>query len=114
MGAYQPTWTLCHPANVGADGAFLKKGLALVTEKHKWGFINRAGRLTIPLEFQEARDFCQGRAAVKVKGRWGFIDKKGRIVIACQFDDVTDFTAGSATVWSGKKGRAWLILTDVS
>jgi len=46
----------------------------------KWGFINRRGELVIPLTFEEARGFENGRASVKVKGEWKTIDAKGNFV----------------------------------
>lgn len=44
----------------------------------RWGFINRAGEVTIPLKYQEIRDFHEGRAAFRAGYLWGYIDSTGQ------------------------------------
>jgi hypothetical protein len=46
----------------------------------KWGFINTRGALVIPLQFEDATSFENGRSKVRVTGSWKYIDKKGAIV----------------------------------
>ncbi len=64
-------------------------------EIFKDGYINKNGKLAIPVKFYAALDFSEGLAAVKPEEdapgleldppKWGFIDKKGALVIAPQF-----------------------------
>ena len=46
----------------------------------KWGFIDRAGELTIPVQFDDARDFSVGFAPVRKGSAWGYIDRTGTVV----------------------------------
>jgi len=60
-------------------------GLAAVRSKEtgKWGYMNEKGRLAIPAEFHDAKDFSDGLAPVAThpKGKgWVFIDTSGKTV----------------------------------
>jgi len=44
----------------------------------KYGYIDTAGRMVIPTQFDVARPFHEGFAAVAVGDKWHFIDKTGR------------------------------------
>jgi hypothetical protein len=46
----------------------------------RWGFINRAGNLVIPLQFEEAGRFKKGRAHVKLGGHWKYVDQNGAVM----------------------------------
>jgi hypothetical protein len=74
---------------------------------HRWGYIDRAGKLVIPAKFVRAHDFSEGLAAVepdpKLGFMWGFIDKSGKIVIEPQWHGVNDFHEGLAAVAVGEK-----------
>jgi len=67
----------------------------------KWGFIDATGKVIIPFEYKEAREFAEGLAAVKLKNRWGFIDKTGKVVIPFQYYYARNFSEGLAAVQSG-------------
>jgi hypothetical protein len=69
----------------------------------KWGFIDRTGKIIIPLQFDSANDFHEGLALVSAKGKRLFIDEAGRVVITPQFDIVHDFSEGLAAVNIGEK-----------
>ena len=85
------------PVNLGAkkEDYSLKGG--------KWGYCDEKGKLVIPVQFEEAYTFTEGKAAVKTKGKWGFIDLSGQIVIAPQFDEVSMFKEGVCVVAKNKK-----------
>jgi len=78
-------------------------GLAKVELNGRWGFIDRAGKVQIEPQFDDAHQFDEeGMAAVRIGGRWGFIDRSGKFVIDPQFDDVgtTDLGTGTEYHWS--------------
>jgi hypothetical protein len=43
----------------------------------RWGYIDTRNQWIIPAEFEDAKEFRDGRAAVKANGKWGFINKRG-------------------------------------
>ncbi|WP_188930061.1 WG repeat-containing protein [Puia dinghuensis] len=52
----------------------------------KYGYINRAMQLPIPVTFKSACTFSEGLAAVQnTDGLWGFIDTKGKLIIPCHY-----------------------------
>lgn len=60
---------------------------AIVTRKRfKCGFMDRAGRLIIPMEYEAAFSFHQNCAAVKKNGKWGLINKFGRPITEFKYD----------------------------
>ncbi len=58
-------------------------GLAVVKKDGKYGFIDRAGRVTIPLIYQFVSEFSQGRAWVKKDDQFYYINNKGQCVKNC-------------------------------
>lgn len=86
---------------------------------HKWGFIDKTGKVVIPATFDDvARDtyggfiwpsrrpfhnFSEGLCAVRIGPKWGFIDKTGKLVIPAKFDTAGAFCEGLACVREGKK-----------
>jgi len=75
-----------------------------------WGFLDKKGKVTIPPQFSQEREFHEGLAAVRVPmqlaasitrmepGLWGFIDTSAKLVIEPQFEDAVDFSEGMAFV----------------
>jgi len=75
----------------------------------KWGFVDKEGKIKIPPQFTQVRDFSNGKCAVYSSSdvKWGFIDKEGKIAINYQFEFANNFKSGKAIVYSG--GKAGLI-----
>jgi hypothetical protein len=46
----------------------------------KWGYIDRTGKIVIPLKFEAAEPFQNGKARVMLNGKWTFINKEGKII----------------------------------
>jgi hypothetical protein len=71
-----------------------------VKQDKKWGYIDRTGKLVIPLTFSDAEKFDDGLAAVRDHNtqKWGYIDTAGNFVITPQFDDAMPFDSGCAAV----------------
>jgi WG containing repeat len=66
-------------------------GLASVYINHKYGFINRSGKIVIQPKFSQSWDeFQNGYTPVEIgdypNGKWGLIDQKGQFVIKPEFD----------------------------
>jgi hypothetical protein len=66
--------------------------------KTKYGFIDKSGKLTIPLKFDSVGNFNEELAAVKIEKRWGYINKQGKIVIRPKFYGAGEFHDGVAVV----------------
>jgi len=79
------------------------EGAAPTADRGTFGYIDRAGKTTIPLQYGDAFPFNQGRARVLLNGKWGFIDHAGKSVISPQFDQIGDFEEGLASVQKGDK-----------
>lgn len=76
-----------------------------------WGFIDASGAEIVPIEFDDARSFANGRAAVSVDGAWGFITRDGAVVIEPQYAAVGDFSA-EGMAWAEKDGTVGYLSTD--
>jgi len=70
-----------------------------------WGYIDKTGKIVIPLQFEAAEPFSEGLAAVVVHNREstffmkrGFIDRTGALVIPAQFMQAQPFRNGRAAV----------------
>ena len=61
---------------------------APVCKNNKYGFINRDGIEFIPLQYEFADEFENGRAGVVKDGKLGFIDKTGKVVIPFIYEPI--------------------------
>jgi hypothetical protein len=76
--------------------------LAFVRNKQKkCGYINKAGEVVIPLEYEDNNNghfvfpfFSEGLAALFKSGKLGFVDKAGNVVIDFQYDYAYTFQDG--------------------
>lgn len=97
------------------DESCLKKDDTSEYVKKKLGFIDRTGKIVIPLKFESVGDFYNGRAVALFRsgttakscnakgGKYGYIDRTGEVVIPPQFDEASDFSEGLAVVKIGEK-----------
>jgi hypothetical protein len=72
-----------------------------------WGYIDRAGRMVIPPQFDRADDFHEGLARVQRNKKFGYIDYTGNVVIEERFDQATEFASGRAAV---KIDNSWTVI----
>jgi WG containing repeat len=78
------------------------EGLAGVQVGDQWGFINHAGEMVIPPQFDDcAGEFSEGLASVRIGYKWGAIDPTGNLVIPLQFDLLCMFSEGLAIAYIG-------------
>jgi len=70
-----------------------------VRKDEKWGYINRDGKIIIPLQFDHASLFDNNRARIKIDNKWGYINISGDLVIEPVYDDIGIFKC------IGKKGN---------
>ncbi|HEX3253432.1 MAG TPA: WG repeat-containing protein [Pyrinomonadaceae bacterium] len=69
-----------------------------IEQNHRWGYIDRSGKVVIEPRFAFADDFSEGLAVVQVDGKWGYIDTSGRIVIEPKYSVARKFSEGLARV----------------
>jgi hypothetical protein len=65
-------------------------------KRYKAGYINCAGEIVIPAQYEDAYPFRNGLAAVKQGGMWGIINRDGTFVIAPMHRRPLVFTEGRA------------------
>jgi hypothetical protein len=75
------------------------------TGRHQksWGFIDRTGKIAIPLKYDSALGFENCLAFVKLKGKWGAINTKGETLIEPRFDKIPRFSEGLAALEINQK-----------
>ncbi len=78
----------------------------------RWGFVDNTGKVVIPLEWEGARGFENGRAAVQRDGRWGFIDTEGSPVVAPTFAQLCDYGGAQPTCAQDAESRNWGYIDD--
>lgn len=78
-------------------------GFARITDYDNYGYIDRSGKIAIPIQFSDAGDFKGGTAVVRDKstGKYGAIDKTGRLIIPYQFDELENCKSGPFVATSG-------------
>jgi len=106
------------------------EGLARVQNDDKWGYIDKTGKVVIPVEYKEISEFSEGllkadgdiidkagkiiakysrvgelsEGLARVQSgssyKWGYIDKTGKVVIPVEYSSADDFSEGFAVVSS--------------
>lgn len=76
----------------------IAEGRRLVLNYQKYGYLNSAGEIVIPLQFDNAGDFKEGFAWVEKNGKYGYINSEGKIVIPLRYAGAGFFFSGVAQV----------------
>jgi hypothetical protein len=63
-------------------------GLSLVEKDGKHGYVNKDGKVIIPLIYDEGMDFVDGRAGIMIDNKWGFVDTTGNVFVKPQYTEV--------------------------
>jgi hypothetical protein len=79
------------------------EGLAVVRTGDKYGYISNTGYKVVPLIYDDAKDFKEGRANVYIKKvfskkEWGYINKAGIEIIPTEFKNSANFSDGIAVI----------------
>ena len=61
-------------------------GLTPVMKDKLWGYVNEAGEVVIPFEYEKTQVFHEGLAVVVKNGKMGFINMKNEVVIPFEYD----------------------------
>jgi hypothetical protein len=76
-----------------------------ISVNHKYGYIDKTGKIVVEPQFDYAVNFKEGLALVLVGEKWGFINTNGDIVIEPKYDLAFPFTEGVAHVVIDNKDR---------
>ncbi|NOV04747.1 hypothetical protein GC097_32785 [Paenibacillus sp. LMG 31457] len=85
------------------------EGLVLVQDDktEMYGYIDRNGKIIIPIQYHEASSFSDGLALVKNDKHYQYIDKTGKVLIdASQYISGKSFSEGLAAVAVQNKDRS--------
>lgn len=92
------------------DGGAFSEGLANVRVGTKWGYIDSGGNIAVPIEYDMARPFTDGKGLVESGGKLLFIDAYGRCLyeLPDTVECATAFYRGYARICD-RKGKWGLI-----
>ncbi|RZL45328.1 MAG: WG repeat-containing protein [Pedobacter sp.] len=63
-------------------------GLAVVKKDEKFGFVNKEGKIVIPLVYDDTFDFDGDYAVVRIGDKFGLINKQGQICLVPKYDNL--------------------------
>jgi hypothetical protein len=86
-----------HPATQSGS-ASQADDLFPVMDHDRAGFIDRTGKIIIPLCFDKVGAFAEGLARFERDGSWGYVDASGSVVIEPRFRWAQEFSEGLARV----------------
>ena len=73
-------------------------GLSLVEKDGKHGYVNKEGKVIIPLIYDEGMNFVEGKAGIMINNKWGYIDSTGTEFVKPEYNEVYSFNEGMAAV----------------
>ncbi|QNK64754.1 WG repeat-containing protein [Pedobacter sp. PAMC26386] len=74
-------------------------------KESRYGYIDLDGKEIVPLKYESAGNFFEGKGGVKFQEKWGFINKEGKEVVPFKYDYSGHFANGLASVQlNGKSG----------
>lgn len=74
-------------------------GLAIVSKNDRYGYVDTAGKLVLPLGYTHAVPFRNGRAVVGKDGKYALIDRAGHEVTPFEWDGLGNVNDGVAVGW---------------
>lgn len=96
---------------VFSDGKSEEPYHRIMTQREKWGYIDRAGQMVIDTRFDSAGQFLKGKdvAFVKIDGKICLIDRKGNVVMETVFSDLVSYhpeTFVGAFTYTNAQGKS--------
>ncbi|MDF1549207.1 MAG: WG repeat-containing protein, partial [Bacteroidales bacterium] len=67
-------------------------------DTEKWGYVNLAGKVIIPFQFDIAYGFSEGLAAAKKNDKYGYINASGKFEIEPKYSSAGYFYQGKALI----------------
>jgi hypothetical protein len=94
---------------VGTPKGF-EDGLAMVSQDKKWGYLNSAGKVAIPIKYDKVIDFNEGHAIAQLNGKIFVLDKQGveKPVEDPSIIDVKSFAEGLAPYTAADKKMGFI------
>ncbi len=80
------------------SSGFSNNERAWVMKNKKYGFIDKTGKLVVPLEYDMVNGFSEGLARVRLNGKNGYVNTEGVLVIPLIYTDAESFDTGLARV----------------
>lgn len=68
------------------------------SNKIKWGFIDKTGKVIVKPKYDRALDSSDGLAVILLNGKYGYINSNGEIAIKPKFEQAFSFKNGVAEV----------------
>lgn len=100
----------------------LVDGLAKVEKDGKWGYVDKAGNIVVPIKYDGLEDFTNGLAKACiacqydigtdefgnsydtwVEGVWGFVNTKGEEILALEYEKIVAANEEAVTFYVDKK-----------
>ncbi|TAD82783.1 MAG: WG repeat-containing protein [Bacteroidetes bacterium] len=66
-------------------------GTSLVKKAGKYGFVNKEGKVLVPLIYDEASTMNEGYAPVRKGNLWAFVDNLGTVIVEPLYADAAGF-----------------------
>ncbi len=79
--------------------------LLRVFNSGRYGYVDKTGKMIIPFQYEDAKDFSEGLAAAKkIFSKYAYINSKGDVIIPAQFTKAGNFSEGLAyaSVFDGR------------
>jgi len=74
-------------------------------KKQRYGLLDSAGKVAVPVKYDEVGGFREGLCKLVLNGKIGFIDKSTKLVIPMKYEGAYNFSEGLAAVkFNGKWG----------
>jgi hypothetical protein len=89
---------------------FIEDGLAKVYKNKKFGYVNIHGKIIVPIEYDEIKNYKNGLVQVSKKGKWGILDvAKGTYVKNLIYDSAPKQAFNDETYFVETEGKIGII-----
>lgn len=78
---------------------------------HKYGYLDKNGKVIIQPQFDNVKPFRNGMAIVKLDGKYGAINAQGKLVIPAKYSHIDDFINGTFTFMKMEGDKNYGVIT---